>query len=36
MAATGLTKAAAITAALAFLGGPAGMLAGLKQKKRAK
>ncbi|HEY9666382.1 MAG TPA: hypothetical protein V6C91_06230, partial [Coleofasciculaceae cyanobacterium] len=29
MAATGLTGAAAITAALAFLGGPAGMLGGL-------
>lgn len=29
MAATGLTGAAAITAALAFLGGPAGMLGGI-------
>ena len=29
MAATGLTRAAAITAALVFLGGPAGMLGGI-------
>ena len=29
MAATGFTGAAAITAALAFLGGPAGMLGGI-------